>query len=181
MPAPPADTEAITGWRSRFALGVVLAAIVGAYLLGSRTTTAPATPATATRFVISAPPGTQIVSGHREVAVSADGQQVAFIARGAADQHIYVRRLDELTPRQVAGTEGARDLTFSPDGRWLAFHAGSKIRKVSLAGGAPANLADAAHAHGLAWHPPKTPSISRRTRRARSGRSRRAAIPRRWR
>ena len=106
-----------------------------------------------TRFVIPAPPGTQIVSGHREVALSADGQQIAFIARGAADQHIYVRRLDDLAPRQIAGTEGARDLTFSPDGRWLAFHAGNKIRKVSLAGGAPAVLADAAHSHGLAWHP----------------------------
>ena len=133
--------------------GVVLAALVGAYLLGSRTTTAPAAPATATRFTIPAPPGTQIVSGHREVAVSADGQQIAFIARGAADQHIYVRRLDELTSRQIAGSEGARDPTFSPDGRWLAFHAGSKIRKVNMAGGVPANLADAAHAHGLAWHP----------------------------
>ncbi len=133
--------------------GVVLAALVGAYLLGSRTTTAPAAPATATRFAIPAPPGTQIVSGHREVAVSADGQQIAFIARGAADQHIYVRRLDELASRLVAGTEGARDPTFSPDGRWLAFHAGSKIRKVNMAGGVPANLADAAHAHGLAWHP----------------------------
>jgi serine/threonine-protein kinase len=129
-----------------------LAAIVGAYALGSRTSTAPVTPATPTHFVISAPSGTQIVSGHREVAVSADGQQIAFIARGAADQHIYVRRLDELTPRQIAGTEGARDLTFSPDGRWLAFHAANKIRKVSLAGGAPANLADSPHAHGLAWH-----------------------------
>ena len=87
------------------------------------------------------------------MALSADSRQVAFIARGTADQHIYVRRLDELAPRQIAGTEGARDLTFSPDGRWLAFHAGNKIRKVSLAGGAPAVLADAAHSHGLAWRP----------------------------
>jgi serine/threonine-protein kinase len=134
------------------ASAVVLAVIVGAYVLGSRTTAAPVTPAMPTHFVISAPPGTQIVSGHREVAVSPDGQQIAFIARGAADQHIYVRRLDELTPRQIAGAEGARDLTFSPDGRWLAFHAGNKIRKINLAGGAPANLADSPHAHGLAWH-----------------------------
>jgi hypothetical protein len=88
-----------------------------------------------TRFVIPAPPGTQIVATHREVALSPDGRQVAFIARGATDQHIYVRRLDDLTPRLVPGTEGARDLTFSPDGRWLAFHAGNRIRKVSLAGG----------------------------------------------
>ena len=106
-----------------------------------------------TRFVIPAPPGTQIVSGHRELALSPDGRQVAFIARDAADQRIYVRRLDSLESRPIEGTEGARDLTFSPDGRWLAFHAGNKIRKVSLAGGAPAVLADATHSHGLAWRP----------------------------
>jgi serine/threonine protein kinase/Tol biopolymer transport system component len=130
----------------------VFAGIAGAYLLGSRTITAPVTPVTPTHFVISAPPGTQIVSGHREVAISTDGQQIAFIARGAADQHIYVRRLDELTPRKITGTDGARDLTLSPDGRWLAFHAGNKIRKVNLAGGVPANLADSPHSHGLVWN-----------------------------
>src|SRR5439155_19314417 len=49
--------------------------------------------------------------------------------------------------------EGARDLAFSPDGRWLAFHSGNKIRKVSLSGGSATVLADAVHSHGLAWHP----------------------------
>jgi eukaryotic-like serine/threonine-protein kinase len=157
--AQPPDAD-LTPTRTRkrtlsariFAATVVLAAIGGAYWLGGRATTASQTPATPTHFIISAPPGTQIVSGHREVATSNDGQQIAFIARGAADQHIYVRRLDDVTPRQIPGTEGARDLTFSPDGRWLAFHAANKIRKVSLSGGAPANLADSTHSHGLAWH-----------------------------
>jgi Tol biopolymer transport system component len=133
--------------------GAVLAAIAGAYLLGTRAAVTPLTPATVTRFVIAAPPGTQIVNGHRELSISSDGQQIAFIARGAAEQHIYVRRLEDLTARQVAGTDGARDLAFSPDGRWLVFHADTKIRKVSLDGGAPAILADAVHSHGLAWHP----------------------------
>jgi Tol biopolymer transport system component len=152
-PIPTARTSKRASLPVALGTAAALVAVVGAYFLGARTTNAPARTATSTRFVIAAPPGTQIVSGHREVAVSADGQQIAFIARGASDQHIYVRRVDDLTPRQVAGTEGARDLAFSPDGRWLAFHAGSKIRKISLAGGDPANLADAPHAHGLAWHP----------------------------
>jgi Tol biopolymer transport system component len=130
-----------------------VAALAGAYVLGSRATIWTSAPPAAIRFVIPAPSGTQIVTGHREVAISPDGRQVAFIARGSADQYIYVRRLDDLTPRQIAGTEGARDLTFSPDGGSIAFHAGNKIRRVSLAGGAPSILADAVHAHGLAWHP----------------------------
>jgi eukaryotic-like serine/threonine-protein kinase len=130
-----------------------LIAAVGVYMLGTSASRAASAPPAVTRLVIQSPAGTQIISGHREVAVSADGRQVAFIARGAADQHIYVRRLDELESHQVAGTEGAGDLAFSPDGRGLVFHAGNKIRKVSLSGGSPTVLADAVHSHGLAWHP----------------------------
>ena len=134
-------------------LGVGLVAAIGGYMFGTSASRAATAPPAVTRLVIQPPTGTQIVSGHREIAVSADGRQVAFIAQGAADQHIYVRRLDELESHQVAGTEGARDLAFSPDGRWLVFHAGNKIRKVSLSGGSPTVLADAVHSHGLAWHP----------------------------
>jgi eukaryotic-like serine/threonine-protein kinase len=137
-----------------FSIGLAagLFAAVGAYVLG-RSASRAASPPAVTRLVIYSPTGTQIVSGHREIAVSSDGRQVAFIAARAADQHIYVRRLDELESHQVAGTEGARDLAFSPDGQWLVFHAGNKIRKVSLAGGSPTSVADALHSHGLAWHP----------------------------
>lgn len=46
---------------------------------------------------------------------------MAFIARDAADQHIYVRRLDELVSHQVAGTEGARDMAVSPDDHGSCF------------------------------------------------------------
>ena len=134
-------------------LAVVIAAAAGAYALVGREAASTREPAPVTRFVIPAPPGTQILSGHRELALSTDGQQVAFIARDAAGQHIYVRRLDALSPRQIPGTQGARDVAFSPDGRWLAFHAGNKIQKVSLEGGVPALLADSVHAHGIAWHP----------------------------
>jgi eukaryotic-like serine/threonine-protein kinase len=136
-----------------FGLAAAIAAAAGAYALGARAAAVPSTPAPVARFVIPAPAGTQIVTGHREVAVSPDGQQIAFIARGADGQHIYLRRVDTLTPQQVPGTDSARDPAFSPDGRWLAFHAGNKIHKVRLDGSLPAVLADAVHSHGLAWHP----------------------------
>ena len=130
-----------------------VAVLMSGYALGSRAAVGPTTPAPATRFVVTAPPGTQIVSGHRELAISPDGQQIAFIARGAAGQHIYIRRIDTLEPQQVPGTDGARDLAFSPDGRWLAFHAGNRIRKIRIDGSLPTVLAEAVHSHGLAWHP----------------------------
>ena len=106
-PTPTAPrTSRRSPWIFAIGLGTVVAAIAGAYLLGSRAATVRSTPAPATRFVIPAPPGTQIVSGHREVALSADGRQVAFIARGAADQHIYVRRLTTGTATRSPGPKG---------------------------------------------------------------------------
>jgi hypothetical protein len=70
-------------------LGAGLIAAVGAYMLGTNASRAASALPAVTRPVIQPPAGTHIVGGHREVAVSADGRQVAFIARGAADQHIY--------------------------------------------------------------------------------------------
>jgi serine/threonine-protein kinase len=37
----------------------------------------------------------------------------------------------------MSGTEGARSPFFSPDGEWIGFFAGSRLKKVSLTGGAP--------------------------------------------
>jgi YD repeat-containing protein len=153
MRASPAVAARRSPLRSIATAAALLVALAGGYLLGSRWGANPGGPAPVTRFVIGPPAGTQIVTGHRELAISNDGHQIAFIARGASDQHIYVRRIDELTPRQVTGTDGARDLAFSPDGRSLVFHSGNRIRIVSLAGGAPTAIAEAVHSHGLAWHP----------------------------
>ena len=41
----------------------------------------------------------------------------------------------------IAGTEGALNPFFSPDGRWLAFFVGQALKKVSFAGGAVVTIA----------------------------------------
>ena len=51
----------------------------------------------------------------------------------------------------LAGTEGAAYPFFSPDGQWIAFFAGGKLKKVSVTGGAPLNLCDAPAGRGGAW------------------------------
>ena len=145
---------------------VALAAVAAAYVVGARAPASAADPLStpATRFVIAAPPGTQLVTGHRELAIWDDGQQVAFIARGTAGQHIYVRRLDTLEAVLVPGTDGARDVAFSPDGRWLAFHGGNRIRKIRVDGSLPIRARRgrpfAPESRGIQ---PRTPSTSRRS------------------
>jgi len=64
---------------------------------------------------------------------------------------VYLRDLNRDTARPLAGTEGARDLAFSPDGGWIAFWADQTIRKVRLAGGPPSKLCDVAQAYGISW------------------------------
>jgi serine/threonine-protein kinase len=64
---------------------------------------------------------------------------------------LYVRRLAQLQATALAGTTGARDPFFSPDGQWLGFFADGKLKKISVAGGAAVTLADAPSDRGGAW------------------------------
>jgi DNA-binding winged helix-turn-helix (wHTH) protein len=85
-------------------------------------------------------------------ALSADGRLLAFVARtGVRDPQLYVRPLDQLRATPLAGTEGADHPFFSPDGRWLGFFAGSKLKKVPVTGGAVVTLAEAPNHRGGWW------------------------------
>ncbi len=75
-------------------------------------------------------------------ALSPDGTMVAFAARAADGiTRLYVRPLDAIEARALAGTEGAIFPFWAPDSRSLGFRrensAGSRIERVDLAGGAP--------------------------------------------
>jgi serine/threonine-protein kinase len=64
---------------------------------------------------------------------------------------LFVRPFDRLEPVRLAGTDGAEAPFFSPDGRWLAFFADGKLKKVAVSGGSPLVLADAPAAGGGSW------------------------------
>ena len=51
----------------------------------------------------------------------------------------------------LAGTDGAANPFFSPDGQWIAFFAGDKLKKVSTTGGVAINLCDAPNGRGGTW------------------------------
>ncbi|MDO8795193.1 MAG: protein kinase [Vicinamibacterales bacterium] len=85
--------------------------------------------------------------------LSPDGTVVAFVAQksGGGSPQIYVRRLTQLQPTLLSGTDEARSPFFSPDGEWIAFFAGGKLKKVAVAGGAAVTLCDAPEDRGGAW------------------------------
>ena len=68
---------------------------------------------------------------------SPDGSTLAFISGEGDRLSIYTRRLDDLQPRRMEGTEDAFTISFSPDGQSIAFLAGSGTpRKIPSGGGA---------------------------------------------
>jgi len=68
-----------------------------------------------------------------------------------------VRDLNELEPRVIPGTVGARHPFFSPDGQWIGFFASGALQKVSLRGGAPLRICDVPSvSDGASWGPDNT-------------------------
>jgi len=85
------------------------------------------------------------------LAVSPDGRRIAFRGRSGDLRRIYLRDLSRETAEPVPGTEGGDDAFFSPDGEWLGFVAGDKLKKTAIRGGTPVMLAGAARVRGSAW------------------------------
>jgi serine/threonine-protein kinase len=88
------------------------------------------------RFAIDLPAGQEFqYYGGRQIAISPDGQTIAWIAVSNNVRQIYARRLDGTDYWPLAGTERANGLGFSPDGDWLVYLAGGgQLRKASVDG-----------------------------------------------
>jgi serine/threonine-protein kinase len=102
------------------------------------------------RFVEALPAGIQIAPAPA-LAVSPDGRRMAYVAIQNGTRILYVRDFDQEFAHPMAGTEGADQPFFSPDGRWIGFFAEAKLRKISVAGGAPVTLCDAPVPRGGSW------------------------------
>ena len=110
-----------------------------------------AAPERTMRWTVAIPAEQRLEAG-AGVAVAPDGARLAYVGRvGERQQQLYVRELDDLVGRPVAGTEGASWPTFSPDGRWIAYFAGGKLAKVPLGGGVPVTLADVPAGVAASW------------------------------
>jgi serine/threonine-protein kinase len=83
--------------------------------------------------------------------ISPDGTRFVFPAKGAdGREQLAMRRLDQSIVTILAGTEGAVDPFFSPDGQWIGFFAGRKLKKIPIQGGEVVSLCDTAGLGGSA-------------------------------
>jgi eukaryotic-like serine/threonine-protein kinase len=115
--------------------------------------------ASAIRFAMDPPKGwtfglsPNLTGGFRVFALSADGRQLAFVARDAAGQALlWVRSLDRLDAQPLKGTEGASSPFWSPDGRFLGFFADGKLKKIDVTGGPAVTLCAAPDNRGGTWN-----------------------------
>jgi len=89
-----------------------------------------------------------------DIALSPDGQAIALVARpGTGDPaSLYVRRVGAVSFQKLGGADEAAQPFWSPDSRHIAFVAGSRLKQVSAAGGAPKDIAEAPGFSGDAWN-----------------------------
>jgi Tol biopolymer transport system component/predicted Ser/Thr protein kinase len=92
------------------------------------------------RFQLSPPDG---VNFGDYLALSPDGRQLAFTGVGSDGRvRLYVRPLDSLDAHVLSGTENAASPQWSPDGKFLAYGDGGRLKKIDAAGGPPQTLCE---------------------------------------
>jgi Tol biopolymer transport system component len=136
--------------RLAWALAAVLALVAAAATVGYLRR-APQPPLVG-RFELAQPAKLLTVG---EPKLSPDGKHVAF---AAVDQkggnQIWLRSLDSLEERPLAGTEGTSTRVrpfWSPDSRFLAFMADGKLKKIPIDGGPAQKICDAATGADGTW------------------------------
>ncbi|HUQ48182.1 MAG TPA: protein kinase [Gemmatimonadaceae bacterium] len=148
-----ARASALTSWKSRLRdpLTIGLAALAVAALGFAFTReAAPVTPGSVVRFILATPDSLSAVTNFPwPAAISPDGSTVVYSARNSP--LLYGVRTDQLDPHPIPGTEGGSQVHFSPDGEYIAFESGGKLRKVKLDGSAPIAVTDASSDNGADW------------------------------
>ena len=137
--APPARAR----WRDPVVLGLAVATVAGLAWGAIESKRAPVDDAQSVRFTLTPDTAAPIVYNFTwSTVASPDGKLIVYTAAVGGTPQLFVRPIGELRGRALPGTENAIQPVFSPDGRWLAFSADGKWKKVLLTGGAPLVLGD---------------------------------------
>jgi serine/threonine-protein kinase len=141
---------------------IAIAAVFAAVLFGGVAATSALRAARATapvvRFAMELPEGHDPSRPYgANVVISPDGSTIVYAGPastvGVATQ-LWFRRMDQLAPVAVNGTDWGINPVFSPDGTQVAFHASSPngIKIVSLTGAPPMTVAtEGVGGNSLAW------------------------------
>jgi len=151
VPAP-APTKVRRRERLFWVAGMLLASVLSGIAVLTFVGAQYAVPEAGARFSIALPPGQQLPIDMPPLAWSPDGSLLAYVS----GNQLYVRSMNKLEAKPVAGARPAAAPFFSSDGRWIGFFGRGKLLKVSVSGGAPEEITDAPTPRGAAWAPDGT-------------------------
>src|SRR4051794_24601805 len=145
------------GWAA-LAVAVGLASAALTWTVAARRSQRPAFRA---QLTLALPANAIMTAGGpgNTLAISPDGSTLAYTSAATAPARLFVRRLDEVAPHDLPGTETPGNPQFSPDGRWIAFISRSALRKIPVGGG-PVTVV-ARDAGRFAWGPDGTIAYAR--------------------
>ncbi len=150
-------------WREAAAWVVATGAL--AALVFATTRQPVMTDAPVVRAKIDPPSGERIMLGGFPVALSAAGDQLAYVTQSTSGYRTLVQRVGEIDAYTELAATSLQNLVFSPDGKWLAYTSGDEIRSVAATGGRSEVLGKSRqltslsatrgnlNASGLAWTP----------------------------
>src|SRR6266850_6301534 len=82
-------------------------------------------------------------TGFSQLAISPDGRNLVFNTSIDGQNEMWIRPLNSLTAKRIAGTDGGNGFMFwSPDSRSVVFLTTGKIKKIDLTAGIVQNLCD---------------------------------------
>ncbi|MCL4522999.1 MAG: hypothetical protein M1451_03675, partial [Acidobacteria bacterium] len=135
LPATPTREFGMRGFAGVALAGVLLAALGGAmgWWLKSSPLESPVR-----KFELTVPDLGHGSGLHDSFAISPDGKHIAYLS----NDHVWIRALDRLEPREVPGSAGAEIPFWSPDSAYVGFAANGKLWKSPAAGGETTAICD---------------------------------------
>jgi eukaryotic-like serine/threonine-protein kinase len=165
-PGPDRST-ASTGSRTRRSFAIAMTAILStaAVLIAWALTRTPSPPdLPVSRVLIGVAPAERLLTAlpfdasegggrpsRTSMAFTPDGRSLVFSAERDGRVQLYLRRLDQLEATPIAGTEGAANPFFSPNGDSIGFYAQGALKRVPLAGGAAVTISTVELVFGASW------------------------------
>ena len=144
-------------WRRLVSIAAVAltALAVGAVAVWS--VTRPAPPRVA-RFAVSLSDEITVVNNSRDVAVSPDGEYIAFVTggnAGAGGEQLHLRALNQLTSEVLVSESGIENPFFSPDSQQLGYYRNRSPRalnRVAVQGGPSSTIVELPSSmRGASW------------------------------